>query len=266
MMTIRHLAGASYVDMLRIHGVSRQAVFKHVQKVVSAIADNKDTGVVAWPETSEECEEFASQWAGKSGPIACRGLHQTCIGAIDRVLIEAKSPAKKETKRPNDCRSGHKKQIDTCEQCMHDTHYQPLLSKLLANLLGKSLGKCALLLCTNKACTMCCAISYDEEVCSSSSLPALLSPLLASDDLSFVVPMRPMLESNFSALSRMLRTTFSEAPFSSACFAATCISVINCATSAAVAGEQLEDMVVTVGAVDGDKKSSTLAVKKQRRW
>jgi hypothetical protein len=29
-----------------------------------------------------------------------------------------------------------------------------------------------------------------------------------------------------------------------------------------IAGEQLEDMVVTVGAVDGDKKSSTLAVKK----
>jgi hypothetical protein len=32
------------------------------------------------------------------------------------------------------------------------------------------------------------------------------------------------------------------------------------------AGEQSEDMVVTVGAVDGDKKSSTLALKKQRRW
>jgi hypothetical protein len=29
-----------------------------------------------------------------------------------------------------------------------------------------------------------------------------------------------------------------------------------------IVGEQLEDMVVTVGAVDGDKKSSTLAVKK----
>jgi hypothetical protein len=33
-----------------------------------------------------------------------------------------------------------------------------------------------------------------------------------------------------------------------------------------MAGEQSENMVVTVGVVDGDKKSSILAVKKQRRW
>ena len=92
MMTIRFLAGASYIDILRIHGVSRQAVFKHVKKVTRLIADNEHTGAVEWPETPEACDEFALQWAGKSGPSAFRGLHQTRIGAIDGVLIQTKSP------------------------------------------------------------------------------------------------------------------------------------------------------------------------------
>ncbi len=120
LMTIRFLAGASYIDIVRIHGVSRQSVFKHVKKVINLIADNEHIGAVEWPETPEACDEFALQWAGKSGPSAFRGLHQTCIGALDGALIETKSPTKKETKRPNDYRSGHKKQIGLNVQAICD--------------------------------------------------------------------------------------------------------------------------------------------------
>jgi hypothetical protein len=69
MMTIRFLAGASYFDILQIHGVSQPAVFKHVTKLVMRlIADNEHVGAVAeWPKTREACVEFAFQWAGKSG-------------------------------------------------------------------------------------------------------------------------------------------------------------------------------------------------------
>jgi hypothetical protein len=120
MMTIRFLAGASYIDILRVHGVSRQAVYKHVKIVIGLIADNARIGAVEWPETSEACAQFALQWAGKSGPSAFRGLHQTCIAALDGILFQTKAPTKKETKRPNDYRSGHKKQIGLNVQAICD--------------------------------------------------------------------------------------------------------------------------------------------------
>jgi hypothetical protein len=96
MMTIRFLAGASYIDILRIHGVSRQAVFKHVKMVIRLIAENEHIGAVKWPETPEACDEFSLQWAGKSGPSGVLGLHQTCIGAVDGILIETKSRQRRE--------------------------------------------------------------------------------------------------------------------------------------------------------------------------
>jgi hypothetical protein len=121
MMMIRYLAGASYLDILRIHhGVSKQAVFKHIAIVLKLIANSESLGVVEWPDTLEACNKFALQWAGKSGPSAFRGLHQTCIGAIDGILIETRSPTKNETMRPNDFRSGHKKQIGLNVQAICD--------------------------------------------------------------------------------------------------------------------------------------------------
>jgi hypothetical protein len=110
-MAIGFLAGASYLDILRIHGVSRQAVFKHIAVVIRLIADNEHIGVVQWPKNPEACDEFALQWAGKNGPKAFRGLHQMCIGVIDSVLIKMRSSSKNKNKCPNDFLSGHKKQI-----------------------------------------------------------------------------------------------------------------------------------------------------------
>ncbi len=52
-MTIQFLAGASYIDIVRIHGVSRQSVFKHVKKVINLIEDNEHIGAVEWPKTPE---------------------------------------------------------------------------------------------------------------------------------------------------------------------------------------------------------------------
>jgi hypothetical protein len=95
-------------------------VFKHIAIVLRLIADNESLGVVEWPDTLEACDKFALQWAGNSGPSAFRGLHQICIGAIDGILIDTRSPTKNETMRPNDFRSGHKKQIGLNVQAICD--------------------------------------------------------------------------------------------------------------------------------------------------
>jgi hypothetical protein len=64
MRTIQFLAGVSHIDILRIHGVSKAALFKHVKKVTGLIADNEDMGAVEWPESLKACDKFALQWAG----------------------------------------------------------------------------------------------------------------------------------------------------------------------------------------------------------
>jgi hypothetical protein len=62
-----------------------------------------------------------------SGPIGYRRLQQTCIGALDGILVETLLPTKRETKRRNDFRSGHKKRIGLNVQALCDTKLRFLL-------------------------------------------------------------------------------------------------------------------------------------------
>jgi hypothetical protein len=41
MMTLRYLAGASYIDILRIHGVGRSTTFSHIKHCIKVIARHK---------------------------------------------------------------------------------------------------------------------------------------------------------------------------------------------------------------------------------
>ena len=120
MMTLRWLAGGSYIDQCRIHGVSVSVFFKCTKQVVRAICKHPEIGYAKWPETLEECEAYASEWAELSGPFATRGLFTTVVGMLDGILIGTLSPSKKEATNQDDYRSGHKKRIGLNCQAMCD--------------------------------------------------------------------------------------------------------------------------------------------------
>jgi hypothetical protein len=109
MMTLRWLAGGQYVDQCRRNGVSKAAVFSAFKQVIKAINSNPAIGVPKWPTTVEECNVVAHGWAKLSGPSESKSLFTTVIGIFDGILISTKSPTKCETNKPEDFRSGHKK-------------------------------------------------------------------------------------------------------------------------------------------------------------
>jgi hypothetical protein len=100
MMALRFLAGASYLDICCSHGVSRSSVYKHVRFVIHAIAENNTVRVNKWPVNVYSCDKYASKWAERSDPDTYGSLHCQCIGALDGILIETKSPLCQESKRP----------------------------------------------------------------------------------------------------------------------------------------------------------------------
>jgi hypothetical protein len=111
MMTLRYLAGSRWVDIVRIHGVSKPALYFCIQQVIRAIIRHPLVGKPKFPTDEVKAKEYAEQWASLSGPPGGRrGVLSGCIGAIDGILIKTKAPTKKETVRVTDFYSGHKKQ------------------------------------------------------------------------------------------------------------------------------------------------------------
>jgi hypothetical protein len=98
---------------------------------MKVIARHKDIGHQKWPENKVECESYAAEWADLSGPGSMRRLQQTCIGALDGILVETYLPKKRETQRRNDYRSGHKKRIGLNVQALCDAKLRFLLISVL---------------------------------------------------------------------------------------------------------------------------------------
>ena len=109
------------MDQCRRNGVSKAAAFSAFHQVIKAINSNPNIGVPKWPTTVEECNVVAHGWANLSGPSESRGLFTTVIGMIDGILIATKSPTKRETNKPDDFRSGHKKKIGLNCQALCDS-------------------------------------------------------------------------------------------------------------------------------------------------
>jgi hypothetical protein len=55
----------SISGIVRIHGVSRSAVFKHVNEVMRLIADNEHVGAVKWPKLLRHVTNLHSNGQGK---------------------------------------------------------------------------------------------------------------------------------------------------------------------------------------------------------
>lgn len=121
MMSLRYFAGSRYVDICRIHGVSKPAVFRSIRQVVRAINSHPLVGKPKWPTNEEECDVYAQEWASMSGPSPeARGLLDHCVGAIDGILIRTRAPTRRETTRVRDFFSGHKKTVGLNVQVVCD--------------------------------------------------------------------------------------------------------------------------------------------------
>jgi hypothetical protein len=109
MMTLRYLAGSRWVDIVRIHGVSKSSLFLCIRQVTRAIVRHPLIGKPKFPTDEVEAKEYADEWASLSGPPAGRrGVLSGCIGAIDGILIKTRAPTNNETVRVTDFYSGHK--------------------------------------------------------------------------------------------------------------------------------------------------------------
>jgi hypothetical protein len=121
LMAMRYLAGSRWVDIVRIHGVSKPAVFHSIQQVLRAINKHPLVGKPKFPTDEVEAKQYAQEWARLSGPPGGhRGVLSRCIGAIDGIIIKTRSPSKNETVRVTDFYSGHKKTVGLNVQVLCD--------------------------------------------------------------------------------------------------------------------------------------------------
>jgi len=61
-VALRLLAGASYLDVALLFGISRESVFKILWGVVDAINNTPAVGPFFFPQTVEECTRQAKEW------------------------------------------------------------------------------------------------------------------------------------------------------------------------------------------------------------
>ena len=122
MMALRYLGGSRWVDIVRIHGVSKSAVFRCIRQFVRACVKHPLVGKPKFPTDEFEAEQYAQEWARLSGPPGSGrcGVLSKCIGAIDGIIIKTRSPSKNETVRVTDFYSGHKKTIGLNAQVLCD--------------------------------------------------------------------------------------------------------------------------------------------------
>ena len=132
MMSLRYLAGSRWVDVVRIHGVSKPAVFRCIRQVLRAVNKHPLVGKPKFPTDEVEAEQYAQEWARLSGPPGGRrGALSRCIGAIDGIIIKTRSPSKNETVRVTDFYSGHKKTVGLNVQVVCDAKKRILFLSVL---------------------------------------------------------------------------------------------------------------------------------------
>eukprot|EP00301_Raphidiophrys_heterophryoidea_P016175 c2569_g1_i1.p1 GENE.c2569_g1_i1~~c2569_g1_i1.p1 ORF type:complete len:214 (-),score=34.45 c2569_g1_i1:611-1219(-) len=84
-MTLRYLAGASYLDLCLIHGDSDSALFACVEHVVTAI--NVEFALHFSLDQLAELQTLAHTFSSKHGNVL-----PGCVGALDGIAIASRSP------------------------------------------------------------------------------------------------------------------------------------------------------------------------------
>ena len=59
-VAIRLLAGASYLDLLDVHGIHKSTAYECLWAVVDAINNTKDLGDIVFPRSTTACTKLAA--------------------------------------------------------------------------------------------------------------------------------------------------------------------------------------------------------------
>ncbi len=89
---LRFLAGASYLDLQCVHGVSRATIYDVVSRVVTAINEHSDIGAMRWPATPTEYYKAAAAFK----QLSTMGSIEHCVGALDGLFVEINCPSSRE--------------------------------------------------------------------------------------------------------------------------------------------------------------------------
>jgi hypothetical protein len=105
-MTLRYLAGGSYLDIKEVYNVSKSSFYRSRDNVIEAILACNDLHF-KFPQTRNEVEHQAAQFRALSSEDVMRG----CVGALDGCLIPIDRP-----------RWGHDQQINVMRY--YSGHYE----------------------------------------------------------------------------------------------------------------------------------------------
>jgi hypothetical protein len=102
-MTLRYLAGGSYLDICRLHRVpngSFRMVIKRTVRAIVTVLNDKE--LVAFPiDDPEKLQRIADGYsAGSSGVI------NRCVGSLDGIAIRIRKPINKYAPKKYFCRKG----------------------------------------------------------------------------------------------------------------------------------------------------------------
>jgi hypothetical protein len=68
LIALHLFAGASYLDLMRIHGIGMTTCYQtYIQTVINAILKNQETGQPKWPKLNTEVKTYTDAWKGISG-------------------------------------------------------------------------------------------------------------------------------------------------------------------------------------------------------
>lgn len=102
-VTLRWLAGGSYLDIHMHTGISKTALYNARDKTLRAINHCQQLDIKGIPSTKEDCANLAEGFMRKSTGMAIKN----CVGAVDGYLMRITTPSKKETDNIRSFFSGH---------------------------------------------------------------------------------------------------------------------------------------------------------------
>ena len=115
-MSLRWLAGGSYIDIKDKYGMSKSSVYRLRDMFLDAVIDCKALQI-RFPTTEAEICDAARRFQSRSSEEVMRG----CIGAIDGILIKIKQPTLKETRNLCAFFSGHYQHMGLNVQAVVDS-------------------------------------------------------------------------------------------------------------------------------------------------
>jgi hypothetical protein len=101
-VTLRWLAGGSYLDITDVAGISRPSFYRVLWKTCKAICNCPELAII-WPKTLADCQVAAANFAD----ISRENAILNCVGVVDGYLLRINTPSKKEAGNVKSFFSGH---------------------------------------------------------------------------------------------------------------------------------------------------------------